>query len=381
MRGLVQTAHPQTGRYPLVVTKGSAQARGVAYGRQAKTRIAYSLRNYERLFRHYADVDWVTACRFAAGYGPVIEDYDASLVEEMQGIAEGAGCSYDDILTMNVRTEVMYGLGELRAAADCTAFAALPDATVDGHTIIGQNWDWHPSAFDSCVILASQPDDRPAFVTVVEAGLLAKMGMNDAGIGVATNAMVSDIDTGEPGIPYHVLLRALLTSTSFADAVSQVESVHRASSANYLIASKDGSAVDLEVAPGDRDHVFPIHPDLGVIGHANCYVAPSVTVGDQTAELRPLGRIRQSAIDRHLQALAPDISLQSIQSALCDHTDHPNSLCRHPLSQLDFMDRSATVASVIMDLDLQTMWVAEGQPCCHPYRQVAMAEVSAAFAA
>ena len=35
-------------------------------------------------------------------------------------------------------------------------------------------------------------DDGPDFVTVVEAGLLAKTGMNSSGIGLATNALVTD---------------------------------------------------------------------------------------------------------------------------------------------------------------------------------------------
>ena len=40
------------------------------------------------------------------------------------------------------------------------------------------------------------------------------MGDNSAGVGVATNAMVCDMDKGVPGIPYHVMLRSILNSHS-----------------------------------------------------------------------------------------------------------------------------------------------------------------------
>jgi isopenicillin-N N-acyltransferase-like protein len=57
-------------------------------------------------------------------------------------------------------------------------------------------------------VLEVRQDEGPDFVTVVEAGLLAKTGMNAAGLGLVTNALVTDADVGEPGLPYHVLLRA-----------------------------------------------------------------------------------------------------------------------------------------------------------------------------
>ena len=40
---------------------------------------------------------------------------------------------------------------------------------------------------DTVVLLESTPDDGPSFMTVVEAGLLAKFGMNSAGLVVASS--------------------------------------------------------------------------------------------------------------------------------------------------------------------------------------------------
>lgn len=371
----MQVLQTETAQYPLVSVGGTAAERGRSYGQQAKDRIHHTLDAYSQLFSAYADLDWPEVTRYALRYQAIIEAYDPELSEEMDGIAHGAAVGFEDILAINVRTEVMYGLGELRAAADCTAFAALPSATGNAHTLIGQNWDWHPSAFESCIILAARQVGRPSILTVVEAGLLAKMGMNSQGVGLATNAMVSSVDQGDPGIPYHVMLRSILNSSDLDEATNTVREAHRASSANYLIASNEGRAVDLEAGPGGRDRVFAIEPDGGVIGHANCFVAPGVTVEDETTRKRPLSKIRQHTMDDHLASHSGSITGDLMMSVLSEHEHQPNSMCRHPLPDVDPIDRSATVASIVMDLDEVKVWVADGQPCCHQYRELSPEDI------
>ena len=354
---------------------GSPRDRGRAYGAAASRRVANTLRAYADLFVAYAGLSWDQVTQYAQRYEAVIGDFDHAMIEEIHGIADGAGVGFLDILALNVRTEVMYGLGEVRAAAECTAFAAVPPATVYGHTILGQNWDWHPAAFDSCVILAFDQEDRPSIVTVVEAGLLSKMGMNSEGVGVVTNAMATDVDCGHPGIPYHILLRAIQNCASVDQAVDLIRTVHRASSANYLVADRSGRAVDLEVAPGGPDHVFEIEPSDGVVAHANCFISPNATINDQTAARKPLSLTRQRTMDQSLSTHAGRISVDVMKDVLQDHEHHPNALCRHPLENLAPIDRSATVASVIMDLDTLDFWVADGQPCTHDYRLLTPSDV------
>lgn len=362
--------------YPFIrIASASPRERGRQYGHSAKERIQKTLASYGRLFIGYADLDWASVTGYARRYVDVIGGFDPDLIEEMNGIAEGSGTTFDDILAINVRTEIMYGLGDLRAVADCTAFAALPASTANGHTILGQNWDWHPDAFDSCVVLSVEQDDRPSWITVVEAGLLAKMGMNSEGVGVATNAMVSNVDRGEPGVPYHVMLRSILDSPTFDDAVSRVQGANRASSANYLIASRDGRAIDLEVIPGGANGVFPVEEQDGVIGHANCYMSPDFDVEDQTAVKKPLSLTRQRTMDTMLETHNGRISVPLMQALLAGHENQPNALCRHPRQELAPTDRSATVASMIMDLSERTVWIADGPPCTHEYRAYKASEL------
>ena len=110
------------------------------------------------------------------------------------------------------------------------------------------------------MVLEARQDEGPDFVTVVEAGLLAKTGMNSSGLGLVTNALVTAADTGTPGIPYHLALRAILDCETVSDALAALQSGERSSAANYLIAHRDGSVVNVEAAPGDFSQLYLLFP-------------------------------------------------------------------------------------------------------------------------
>ncbi|MCJ7712306.1 MAG: C45 family autoproteolytic acyltransferase/hydrolase, partial [Chloroflexi bacterium] len=127
--------------YPHVRVSGGPRERGRQYGRLAAERVQHSVAIYRRVFQHYAGWDWDRVTSHARAYRPAIETAHPRYLEELAGIAEGAGLREDDILAINVRTEVMFAAVARMAAGACTAFAVLPGATAAGGTLIGQTWD------------------------------------------------------------------------------------------------------------------------------------------------------------------------------------------------------------------------------------------------
>src|SRR5580658_2449676 len=209
----------ETGAIPRVRVAGTPYERGRQYGAQARTRIHLSVQAYQRVFAHYAGWDWPAVRRAAAGFETPVATFRPAYLDEMRGLADGAGLDLADVLAINVRTEVMYAAKARQAPlatrvpqppAECSAFAVVPATGGPAATLLGQNWDWLLHSAQTLIVLEARPDDGPDFVTVVEAGLLAKVGLNAAGLGLVTNALVTDADLGSPGIPYHVLLRAIL---------------------------------------------------------------------------------------------------------------------------------------------------------------------------
>ena len=246
---------------PHVRVEGTSLQRGRQYGAAAAGRVHRSVQEYRQVFAHYAGWDWETVRREAARFEAPIADFRPAYLQEMRGIAEGAGLDLADVLAINVRTEVMYAATARQAPlaareapqppAECSAFAAVPAPSGPGATLVGQNWDWLLHAAHTVVVLEVRQDEGPDFVTVVEAGLLAKTGMNAAGLGLATNALVTDADVGAPGLPYHVLLRAVLDCETVTDALAVLQAGVQSSSADFLIAHAHGGALDVEAASVD----------------------------------------------------------------------------------------------------------------------------------
>jgi isopenicillin-N N-acyltransferase like protein len=364
--------------FPHVKVVGAPRDRGRAYGEQAHERIALSISAYREVFRAYAGWDWAHVRREAARYESPIAAFDPRYVEEMRGIAEGAGVDLEDVLSINVRTEVMFAAkaraaeaaGDGRRQGECSAFAVVPEASADGHTLLGQNWDWLLHCVDTVVVLEAEQDEGPNFVTVVEAGLLAKTGMNSAGLGVTTNALVTQDDRGDPGIPYHVLLRAFMDCETMPDALTAAQRAPRSSSANYLLAHRDGMAVDLETTPGDFSRIFLLFPEDGVLLHTNHYRSPAFDRRDVGRWVMPDSPFRLERLRTAVVAERGSLSLDTFRRVLGDHANFPSGVCCHPDARMDVHDRGATVASVLMDLDERRVWLADGHPCTAPYREL-----------
>lgn len=364
------------GTFPHVRVEGGHRERGRQYGEQARDRVRRSIEAYDEVFSHYAGWRWDDVRNEAHRYVEPVERFDPRYLEEIRGIAEGAGVAFEDILGINVRTEVMFAAKARAAEAEgrrvdgCSAFAVLPEASDTGHTLIGQNWDWLLHSFDTVVVLEAKQDDGPDLVTIVEAGLLAKTGMNSSGIGLTTNALVTDRDEGAPGIPYHLVLRAMLDAENTSDAYAVAQRGFRSSSANYLVASEDGVAVDVEAEPGDFSRLLLNFPSGGVLLHTNHFVSPAFDGKDVSLWVMPDSPFRLERLRSAVDAAGRKLRIEDFQTFLSDHANYPSGVCCHPDARMHELDQGATVASVLMDLDARRMWIADGHPCTNPYREL-----------
>ncbi|MDH5225506.1 MAG: C45 family peptidase, partial [Actinomycetota bacterium] len=338
-------------------------------GEAARDRVHRSIELYSAVFRHYAELEWSEVRDRAGSFAEWFDDTDVQLLPELEGIAEGASVEAEDVLALNVRTEVMFGLDTRRARAaakECTAIGAASPATAEGRVLVAQTWDWKPAARDTCVLLAMRPTGRPAFATFVEAGLLAKCGMNEAGIGIATNALTSSRDRGEPGVPFHAILRRLLTSSSHAEAVSEVTTRIRGSSANYVVGSRDGQISDLEVGPGGADTAWRV--DDAVVCHANHFVRPDRPFKDLALLDGPESPDRLASVRDDLSERPIDVA--SIERALRSHAGierGPGSVCAHGDPSMPAEADYVTIAGIVLDLTAAELHLTRGNPCETPF--------------
>jgi isopenicillin-N N-acyltransferase-like protein len=354
-----------------ITVRGGPAARGRQYGKLAAPQIHRCIEAYQMVFEHRAGLDWRAAVDHARTFVADIERFAPDALEEMRGIADGAGVPFDAILVLNCRSELMFAAARSKGETppcECTSFAVTPEASADGHMLLGQNWDWVPFAREVCVLVDGQRDDKPSFVTIVEAGMLAKVGVNAAGFGLCTNTLVSERDGGARGVPYHVMLRALLDAESVEDAGRILGSVQRALSANYLVADKSGRAMNFETIAGGEAQIRSTRPEAGLIAHANHFLAPDFAVIDAYVSKSPHSLTRLGDLWQGLKS-HEQLSVQRLQQILRSHQHAPNGVCSHPDPDADPLYARCTIASVVSDLTAGDLWFSDGPPCASAYQR------------
>jgi isopenicillin-N N-acyltransferase-like protein len=357
--------------YPIIHVAGSAAERGRQHGELARERVARSVEIYRRAFAAGPGLDWEGVLALARGFSTTIEAADPAILAEMTGIAEGAGFRPEEIVAINCRTEILFGTRAPAAAPahECTTIAVAPRASRDGGTLVGKNWDWKAECQQSVIILQVEQDDGPAFVMAVEAGMVGRDGFNEHGIAVCGNLLRSTLDGSRPGVPVPLIRRRALNSRRLDDAFAAVLRAERAASTNYLIAHESGVIVDFEASP---DQVYPVYPEHGLLTHANHFTAVAAQVQGIAREAGADSLYRDRRARDLLEPKIGDIAVADVQAALRDHVGYPKAICRHPDERDAPAQRSASIASIVIDLGRREMHVASGPPCCHDYQTVTL---------
>jgi isopenicillin-N N-acyltransferase-like protein len=339
-----------------VSLESSPAARGRAFGRARQAEVACTIHAYRQLFQRSRGVTLDDVRRAGQLVGERLAVHYPSLVDEIEGIADGSGHDLLELLAINARTELLAG----SAAPECTVLG-LP-APGSGNPVLAQNWDFHPDVRDARVLWTVRAGER-WFTTFTEAGILAKIGLNSHGLGVCLNLLSTDVDGGSDGLPIHVLLRLLLQNCgSVAEAVDLCSRVSVSASSCITVGEADDATsriVSLELTPG---HVGLIDPTDDRLVHTNhCLDLPrdrrDLTVNDWPDTRRRL--VTGKALLQEDWAPAQHV----VATALRSHDNDPTGICRHDSANPSYVDRCETLASVLIDLHDRRIWVSDGPPC------------------
>lgn len=348
---------------PLVEVSGPPRERGRQYGEQAAALIKNGIDHYSTQLES-GKLNWSEVEALVARFEPTITSYDATYIEEMHGIAEGAGVSYEAIVMLNARTEILKLAERHRSNLPvpldpdgCTGVIALPDASAGGRLIHAQNWDWKAAcAYSSVVLKIKSNDDAPDLITFTEAGALARSGFNSAGISITANYLECDRDYVKLGVPLALIRRKVLQQRHLAPAMHAVYSTRKSAANNIMVAHVAGVAIDFECA---SDETFQVHAQNGLLVHANHWQSPVALT-----KLRECGvnktpdslyrdmRVRQ-LLEPHVGAL----TVEHVKAALFDDFESPWSVCRPPRVNSN-NNLSATVAMIVMEPELGRFEVA-----------------------
>ncbi|WP_213451519.1 C45 family autoproteolytic acyltransferase/hydolase [Rhizomonospora bruguierae] len=381
---------------PVIRVGGTPAECGAAYGAAAAAPIRANMALYLRRFADQAGLDEAAVAGRGARYRATTRALHPRVAQLLDAMAESAGIGVEHAYALNARTELLYDArvdaARVRARLEeaspekaspepdgCTALGVLGTHTATGHLLLAQNWDWHPDQTDATLLLHTRDESGHEVLTLAEAGMLAKTGLNSAGVGVCLNMLGTDRDgmpaEGPAGVPYHVLVRAALEARHLAGALRTVCRSPRNASLNLVLGQAgsgpaEGELIDVELIPGD---VGWLHPVDGVVTHAN-HLEAALPAYDTIKDWGGSSLFRSVRARRLLAsaAAATKVTEDDLAGVLRDHASYPHAICRH-VDPLDAeADRSQTVYAVLLDLDERRFGIAAGPPCGHDFEYLTL---------
>jgi isopenicillin-N N-acyltransferase-like protein len=344
-------------RYPEIEVAGTPRE----IGRQIGEAVGAEIRGFcEAALGHVGRTLRMTrerAMAIVAASIPFAEDYGASMVEELRGMAEASRLKLEDLMFLQVRNQL-----RPEADAGCTSLSLAGRGVVRAGKLVAQNWDNDPALDPFTIVLTRRPAGKPALINLTQAGLIAYIGFNEAGIGVCLNSLPAPVR--KLGVPHYFTVRGIFEADSLDGALDSVRRARRVIPANIMLTTPQGPA-DLEVTI-DQVHVLR-KAGGGGIAHTNHCLHPDLRqTNEQFPELIQ-SHARQRRIDSLLGfSSGREPSVENVKTALRDHEDYPHSICRHTNDDPE-TGAWQTVFSVIVEPEKRQMHVSRGTPCDHGY--------------
>ena len=311
------------------------------------------------MFQSTCALAWPAVQKEASSYIGTLEQICPQYLDEMGGVAEGAGVDLLDILALNVRTEIVFSLftedPEAGVKVDgCTSVALKTCAEL---SLLAQNWDWQEEQGRNLFVChISQPGtDIPDLAFVTEGGIIGKIGFNSYGVGVCLNAIrARGVDKSK--LPVHLGLRAALESKSRQDAVRRLMSDGIAGSAHILVADED-AAVGLEcTVKGIKELEMDknsriVHTNHLLLDHTGVDEPPWLR--DSPERLTRMHRLLDEKV-----ASSDDVGVPELLELFKDEDGYPCSINRAQAAGSDLQ----TIFNIVMELPQRQAVVRFGRP-------------------
>lgn len=177
----------------------------------------------------------------------------ARFMEEMHGLARGAGVPPARIIAANLIPEMFH----------CSGFALLEEATAEGELLHGRVLDYGVSLRlqEHAVLIIQEPDDGIAFVNVSYAGFIGSVtGMNVEQIGIGE--MGGRGEGQWQGIPMSFLVRMVLENTrTLNEAIAVFTDNPRTCEYYYVISdARANTAAGMKAVPEKIELIRPGQP-------------------------------------------------------------------------------------------------------------------------
>ena len=211
---------------------GSPRQRGRIHGEEMRTQIASVFELWK------ADIEKDTGlsskeyiARFTAetNFLPTVERWTPDLLEEVRGLAEGAGQGFNEMFAFQCMDEDWW-FRETCQREHCSTIGLQ----VAGEApILAQNMDIHRMTDGYQALLHITENDLQVLIFSF-AGFIGLTGLNNRPLGVCVNTL-SQLNSSNDGLPVAFVVRGLLNRSNLDDAENFLHDIKHASGQNYML--------------------------------------------------------------------------------------------------------------------------------------------------
>jgi isopenicillin-N N-acyltransferase like protein len=293
------------------------------------------------------------ALEISATHRDPTQTYAPDLFEELEGIAEAADVSVEELLALNGVLELHDHYNDAFAISGCTSLM-VPGATTGEGALIAQNYDMASFFAEAAVVIKVTAQDQPDAIFYTSAGMLACTGVNSVGIGVVINNL-TPADSGG-GVLYPFILRRILSCVRIGDAIDAVVAQRRASGMNYVICDENGEIYDLETTATEYEVLCPFD---GPMAHANHYLTDRLKPFERRHwDSRGQSILRWGRATRLLKS-SEHLDADHLKDILADRVNAPIGICRHN-EVVNGEGCGQTIAGVVLDPPGRRAWFTKG---------------------
>ena len=248
-----------SGKLRILTLEGTPYEMGLAHGRALRKEIREIVGLWKKDLETAYKTDAASFIKtFLAGtnFRPSIDKWTPGLMDEVRGIADGAGLDFETMYAYQLIDETWVAGPDL-GAGKCTSIGARQTA---GHpAFVSQTLDipGYYHGYQTVLRIRDRGADLESLVLTIP-GVVATNGLNSRGVGLCLNA-VTQLAYATDGLPVAFVIRGILKKKSFGEAAEFLRTIKPAAPQNYLLGGPDGVA-SFELA-GDR--IAPFVPFEG----------------------------------------------------------------------------------------------------------------------
>ena len=328
-------------RFPIVRAHGSHYEVGVAIGKMMRQPIINLLTREKaslgEKFVYYVDM--------LPSFIEITKRYFPQYMDEVRGIADGAGVDFQTLFSTNCREVVDYS-GSTSTADHCT-IVTIPQSN---QYIVGHNEDWDAESIEILYIFDAVIDGVHIF------GLNYGDSVMGDSISVTSHGLIQAVNDlqhqdAQLGVPKKFIARAILDCKTLEEAEDIMKKVPRAAGFNHVLAQ--GQRL-WNIESSAKEYVIE-KVELQKYVHTNHYVTElkRIDKGNQESEKR-YAKVKERLSDVN--------SIKDMKELLSDQTDP--RICRE-----------GTIGSLIFDMPNKVAHIAYGQPTPDAYTEYSLTHV------